>query len=135
MIVALAAPTGAFAQSGPPIVMDRDNAEHYVWGGANDGWHLVKRDDLSVIRERMIPGGKEEPHRHKKARQFFQVLRGTLSMRTDVGLVTIDAGQGIEIAPGLLHQALNRTAEPVEFIVVSTPPSHGDRENGVFIDR
>ena len=53
-----------------------DSAEHYVWGGVCDGWHLLKRDDLSVIRERVPAGAAETPHRHARSRQFFYVLEG-----------------------------------------------------------
>jgi hypothetical protein len=45
----------ALAQSAPHVV-DTGNAEHYVWDGTNDGWHFLKRDDLGIIRERMVPG-------------------------------------------------------------------------------
>jgi mannose-6-phosphate isomerase-like protein (cupin superfamily) len=134
-MVALAAPTAASGEAQTSVVIDQGNAEHYQWGGANDGWHLVKRDDLSVIRERMVPGGMEVPHRHVNARQYFQVLGGTLILRTDAGLLTVKAGQGVEIAPGLLHQAINRTSEPIDFIVISMPPSHRDRVEGSFADK
>ena len=30
-------------------IVDRSSAEHYVWGGVCDGWHFVKRQDMSVI--------------------------------------------------------------------------------------
>lgn len=33
--------------------VSKENAEHYVWGGSCDGWHLVKGQELSVIHERM----------------------------------------------------------------------------------
>jgi len=36
-------------------------------------------------------------------------------------------GYGLEIAPGEVHQAVNRGPEPVRFLVTSQPPSHGDR--------
>ncbi len=137
-ILALTAAQSISAQEGSggdmqtPAVIDQSNAEHYVWGGVNDGWHLLKRPDLSIIRERMVPGGAEVPHSHAKSRQFFQVLAGVLSIRTEAAMLTIKAGQGVEIAPSVLHQAMNRTAEPVEFLVVSMPPSHGDRIEGAF---
>lgn len=37
------------------------------------------------------------------------------------------ARSGIELPPGTAHQALNESDADTEFIVVSTPPSHGDR--------
>ena len=116
----------AMAQEAPHIV-DLRNAEHYLWGGENDGWHLVKRDDLSIIQERMVPGGVEEKHLHQKARQFFQVLTGTLTL--DIGGKTFELtpNQGIEVPPGTAHQAKNLTKAPIAFVVTSMPPSHGDR--------
>jgi len=116
----------AIAQNAPHIV-DLANAEHYVWGGANDGWHFLKRDDLSIIRERMVPGSKEQRHLHRKARQFFQVLSGTFTLEIAGTDFTLKPGQGIEVPPGTPHQAKNLTDSPVEFCVVSMPASHGDR--------
>ena len=39
----------------------------------------------------------------------------------------LPARTGIELPPGTAHQAINESAADVEFLVVSTPPSHGDR--------
>jgi mannose-6-phosphate isomerase-like protein (cupin superfamily) len=36
-------------------------------------------------------------------------------------------GEGIEIAPGQAHQAINQSASAVRFLVTSQPPSHSDR--------
>lgn len=110
-----------------PVVMDKGNAEHYLWGGENDGWHYLKRDDLSVIRERMVPGSMEERHLHKTSRQFFTVLSGTMTIEIGGTDHVLAAGQGIEVPPGLPHQAKNVSPDAVEFLVVSMPPSHGDR--------
>jgi hypothetical protein len=49
----------------------KDNAEHYNWSEVCDGWHLVKREDLSVIHEKMPPHTSEIRHYHGKSRQFF----------------------------------------------------------------
>ncbi|SEJ63947.1 Mannose-6-phosphate isomerase, cupin superfamily [Sphingobium sp. AP50] len=118
----------AAAQPAPaPVVVQREGAEHYVWGGVNDGWHLVKRDDLSVIQERIQPSAAEARHYHEKARQFFYVLAGELTMEADGVTHRLSAGQGIEIAPGVPHQAQNQSNAPVDILVTSTPKSHGDR--------
>lgn len=108
-------------------VVDDSNAEHYVWGGVNDGWRYVARNDLSVIHERMTPGAREVRHYHGKARQFFHVLDGTFSMELDGTVHTLQPGQGIEIPPGMPHQAMNLSEADVHLIVVSTPTSTGDR--------
>ncbi|BBD97758.1 cupin domain-containing protein [Sphingobium amiense] len=117
----------AAAAPAAPAIVRREGAEHYVWGGVNDGWHMVKRDDLSVIEERLQPGSSEVRHFHTKARQFFYVLRGELTMEAGGVTQTLTAGQGIEIAPGVPHRAANRSAAPVEILVTSSPKSHGDR--------
>jgi mannose-6-phosphate isomerase-like protein (cupin superfamily) len=68
----------------PTQITSTETAEHYKWGGPHgtdcDGWHLVKTTDLSIIEELMPPGAQEERHFHAKARQFFFVLEGELSM-------------------------------------------------------
>lgn len=106
-----------------------ENSEHYTWGGVCDGWHLVRNDQLSVIQERMPPGATETEHYHERARQFFFVLRGVLSLAVGGEVVQVGARQGLEIAPGVRHRAFNDGDAPVEFILSSTPPTKGDRIN------
>ncbi|HEU4630651.1 MAG TPA: cupin domain-containing protein [Gemmatimonadaceae bacterium] len=103
------------------------SAEHYTWGAGCDGWHLVRTGELSVIQERMPPGAEEVRHSHTRARQFFYVLAGRLVLELEGTSHELTAGTGLEVPPGAAHQARNRSAEPVEFLVVSQPPSHGDR--------
>ena len=103
------------------------NAEHYTWSNLCDSWHLVRREDLSVIEERMPPGAKEQRHFHRQARQFFYVLEGELTMEIDGRRLVVGVRQGLEIAPGQPHQAMNRSDADVRFLVISQPPSHGDR--------
>ena len=107
--------------------VSRASAEHYVWGGACDGWHLVRGPQLSVIEERMPPATREERHRHARARQFFYVLAGELTLEVGGTRHRLAARTGIEIPPDTPHQALNESTAAVEFLVVSAPPSHGDR--------
>jgi mannose-6-phosphate isomerase-like protein (cupin superfamily) len=40
---------------------------------------------------------------------------------------SVDAGEGVEVAPGQMHQAINHSAAPVRVLVTSQPPSHDDR--------
>jgi uncharacterized cupin superfamily protein len=104
-----------------------DSAEHYVWGDGCDGWHLMRAPGLSVIEERMPPHTTEARHRHAAARQLFYVLEGELVMEVEGVVHTLGARTALEIAPGLAHQARNESAVDVRFLVVSQPPSHGDR--------
>lgn len=41
--------------------------------------------------------------------------------------LALGAGQGLHIKAGERHQVHNRSARDVEFLMVSNPPSHGDR--------
>ena len=104
-----------------------ETAEHYVWGNGCDGWHFVNLPSLSVIREQMPSGTAEVRHLHSKARQFFFVIGGTAVLELDGSSHELRPGEGLEVAPGVAHQVFNRGAEPLEFIVVSQPHSHGDR--------
>lgn len=110
-----------------PAVISKTNAEHYIWGSDCDGWHLVKGRDLSVIYERMPQGTAETRHYHARARQFFFVLSGRLTIERDGVRHDIAAGHGLELPPGQRHQAVNTSAADVEFLVISAPTTRGDR--------
>lgn len=111
----------------PPLPIAKDNAPHYSWGDACDGWHLVRTPEFSVIQERMPPGTKEVRHRHARSRQFFYVLAGTLTIEVDAVTHSLPPHHGIEIPPGSVHEVRNDSAAHVDFLVISQPPSHGDR--------
>jgi len=115
----------------PANVISTVNADHYKWGGPKgtdcDGWYLVRTDELNVIEELMPPGTSETPHHHVRARQFFFVLEGQLSLMVEHHEFSVNAGEGIEVAPGQMHQAINHSAMPVRVLVTSQPPSHDDR--------
>jgi mannose-6-phosphate isomerase-like protein (cupin superfamily) len=102
-------------------------AEHYTWGGVCDGWHLLRRDDLSVILEVAPPGATETAHFHERSRQFFFVLEGTASMEIGAATLRIGPREGLEVPPGVPHRFFNEGNAPVTFLVTSMPASHGDR--------
>ena len=102
-------------------------AERYAWGDGCDGWHLVRADGLSVIEERMPAGASEARHAHGRARQFFYVLAGALRVEVEGDELALGPGAGVEVAPGLAHQVTNPGPGDARFLVVSQPPSHGDR--------
>lgn len=110
-------------------MISRENAENYAWGDRCDGWHLLKSGELSVIQERMPPGAFETRHFHASSRQFFYVLSGSAVIEVGGKREILNAREGIEIPPGVAHQIFNESGEDVEFLVVSQPPSHGDRTN------
>ena len=112
-----------------PGAVNRENAEHYRWGNDCDGWYLVRDPKMSVIEELMPPGAAEIRHHHDHAQQFFYVLEGQIMMEVEGETTLVDAGSGIRIMPGTRHQVRNPSSGPVRFLVMSQPPSHGDRIN------
>jgi len=117
----------AMIEQHPLSLISITTAEHYIWGEQCDGWFLLKSDNFHVIQESMPPGATEVRHYHRKSRQLFYVLRGELTMQTGSSPVRIPAGHAVVVEPAAEHQARNESREPVEFLVVSCPPSHGDR--------
>jgi mannose-6-phosphate isomerase-like protein (cupin superfamily) len=112
------------------MVVSIENAEHYVWGEVCDGWHLLKRDDMSVIQERVPPGAAEVMHHHTKARQFFYILKGEGTMVFEGRQVLLREREGLEIPPQIRHQFRNQSNSEVHFLVISVPTTRGDRVNG-----
>jgi len=87
----------------------------------------LKSAELTIIQERMPPGAAEAKHRHTKSRQFFYVLSGSATMICDGVSAVLNAEDGLEIPPGVVHQIANLGTTPLEIVVTSQPPSHGDR--------
>ena len=71
----------------PTQIISQKSAEHYKWGGPQgtdcDGWHLVKTPELSIIQEIMPPRTSETRHSHARARQFFFVLDGEVTLEVE----------------------------------------------------
>ena len=108
-------------------IISKENATHYTWDDNCDGWKLVTSKNLSVIEESVPPGSTEVKHYHSKSEQFFFVLSGIATMETDTEILEIRPDQGIHIPAGIVHQLSNRHNHALKFLVISTPPSHGDR--------
>ena len=111
------------------MVVSVETAEHYIWGEICDGWHLLQRDDMSVIRERVPAGGSEVMHYHEKARQFFYILEGEALMVFEDHHVVLRKDDGLEISPQVKHQFRNQSNADVHFLVISVPSTRGDRIN------
>ena len=112
------------------MVVSIENAENYDWGEGCDGWHLLKRDDMSIIQERVPAGAAEVMHSHTKARQFFYILEGEGTMDFEDQRVVLHSGEGLEIPPQVRHQFRNQSKADVHFLVISVPTTRGDRVNG-----
>jgi mannose-6-phosphate isomerase-like protein (cupin superfamily) len=108
------------------------NAEHYTWPSAIsehlcDGWHLHRSASLSVIEERMPPGTAEQRHLHQRSTQFFYVLAGELTIELEEEEHRLASSTGVTVPAQTSHQVFNRSGQDTRFLVISQPPSHGDR--------
>jgi len=108
-------------------MINKITAPHYIWGDHCDGWHLVQQPGISVIHERVPAGASEVRHYHNAAWQFFFVLSGTATLEINGKRETLNANDGVEVPPGTPHQLANLSEQAIEFLVISMPPSHGDR--------
>jgi mannose-6-phosphate isomerase-like protein (cupin superfamily) len=108
-------------------IVDQSNSEHYSWGIGCDGWHLLKREDLSIITERFPPGANEQLHRHLHLLHFFYILTGEAVIKIDGVKHILQAQQSIEIPPGVYHQLCNESISDVMFLTISIPKAYGDR--------
>ncbi len=99
----------------------------YTWGNGCFGYHLVQNARLSVIREEMPPGTSEVLHMHNNSQQFFYVLKGELVFEINGQKIVVLSNCGIQIPPGIPHLVRNEGEVDADFLVISQPPSHGDR--------
>ena len=106
-----------------------ETGKHYVWGSNCDGWHLAASPNLSVIQERVPTGSSEVRHRHRRAEQFFYVLNGIVTLEVDGAIHVLKPKEGSHVRAGVPHTLSNQHQQILEFLVVSTPPSHGDTEH------
>ena len=109
-------------------VVSIQTGQHYVWGGSCHGWHLVSSSNLSVIQERVPSGAAEVRHLHKRAEQFFYILNGIATLEVASAIYVLRPNEGFHVPAGVPHTLSNQHEQLLEFLVVSTPPSHGDRE-------
>jgi len=111
------------------LMISTETAEHYIWGEACDGWHLLKRDDMSVIQERVPAGCAEVMHYPERARQFFYIPEGTGTMIIEDSEIVLENGKGMEIETMIKHQFKSNSQVDVHFLMVSVPSTRGDRVN------
>lgn len=111
------------------VIINRTNAEHYVWGECCDGWRLLDRPDLNVTEERIPPGRGEIRHFHQHARQVFFVIAGHLHVEVEGEGRQLGPGDSLEAEPGRVHTVRNTSDDDVFFLVISAPSTHGDRVN------
>jgi mannose-6-phosphate isomerase-like protein (cupin superfamily) len=91
----------------------------------------MKSAGLSLIHERVPSGTSEVRHYHLKARQFFFVLSGTVTLEVGGRREMLGRHEGLEVPPCVTHQISNESKSEVEFLVLSHPPGHGDRVSAI----
>lgn len=109
--------------------IDIINSEHYNWGNNCEGWHFLKSDSLSVIKEIMPQGTSEKLHYHEKAQQLFYILSGKATFEIDDEIITITQNESIHIPAKSVHRISNNSNEDLIFILISEPKTMGDRIN------
>lgn len=104
-----------------------ESLEHYTWGSNCEAWHLLKSDELSVIKERMPKNTAEVLHYHKNTQQLFYILSGVASFEINGEMFTFKSNDNIHVPKQTLHKISNHGETDLEFLVISQPKSHGDR--------
>ncbi|WP_156176451.1 cupin domain-containing protein [Hymenobacter terrenus] len=84
-----------------------NTAEHYTWGAACDGWHLLQNPSLSVIQERMPPGTAEQRHVHAQAQQVFFILSGEATFEVGEETIRVAAYESLHACTAA-HSPLHR---------------------------
>jgi mannose-6-phosphate isomerase-like protein (cupin superfamily) len=84
-------------------VIDKNTAEHYMWGNNCDNWVLIDTIGLSVKQESMPSGTREKLHLHKNAQQFFFVLKGTATFYLENNKIIVAEHKGILVRPKTKH--------------------------------
>ncbi|WP_433946867.1 cupin domain-containing protein [Paenibacillus sp. SN-8-1] len=110
------------------MMISKKNVQHYIWGDNCDGWRLIDEEDRCIIHERMPVGASEVRHFHSKAKQFFFILSGTMTIELDGTVYNLEEHEGIEVKPILPLQVYNKSYRDLEFLVISQPNTRNDRE-------
>lgn len=110
-------------------IISTKNGKHYVWGDNYDGWHLAASENLSVIQERVPSGSSEVRHLHNKSEQFFFIISGIATLEVAGVAYVIQRNEGFHVPAGVPHTLSNEHEADIVLLVISTPPSHGDRLN------
>lgn len=113
-----------------------DKSSHYSWGNGCDAWELLNNKNLTVKYENMPPGASEEKHFHRKAQQFFFIVKGTATFEiigenapAEIESNIVNEKEGMHIPAGTVHRIINKTGCEIEFLVISQPAIEKDKVN------
>ena len=79
-------------------------------------------DSFSCVRVLFPPGERSEPHAKPATTEVVITQRGTLTLISGGGQYSLPAGAVVIIEPGTEHVHANLTGDPVEILVLLTPP-------------
>jgi mannose-6-phosphate isomerase-like protein (cupin superfamily) len=108
-------------------IIDKQNANHYLWGNNCDSWVLADTEGLSVKQESMPSYTKEQLHFHTQAQQFFYILKGIATFYVDNEKVIVSEQKGLLVSAKTKHYIANETTQTLEFLVISQPSTNNDR--------
>ncbi|MFT4202853.1 MAG: cupin domain-containing protein [Chitinophagaceae bacterium] len=108
-------------------IIDKNIAEHYIWGDNCDSWVLADTIGLSVKQESMPSGTRENLHFHTNAQQFFFILKGAGTFYLENSKIIVAEHKGILVRPETKHYIANETIEQLDFLVISQPTTNNDR--------
>ncbi|MEO7522442.1 MAG: cupin domain-containing protein [Ferruginibacter sp.] len=111
----------------PDKIIDKQSAEHYLWGNNCDSWILADTVGLSVKQESMPKGTREKLHFHTKAQQFFFILSGSATFYLEERKIVVPKHKGLLIQQKTKHFIANETNEQLDFLVISQPTTNNDR--------
>ena len=109
------------------MIRSKERVLPAIWGQDCRAWELLASADLSIKHEHMAAGTQEVRHYHVHAQQFFFVLSGVLTLELSGHQHELGKHEGIPVPSGEKHQAINAGDDPVEFLVISSPSTSGDR--------
>ncbi len=108
-------------------IINKQTAEHYLWGDNCDSWVLANTVGLSVKQESMPSLTREKLHFHDNAQQFFYILKGSATFYLNDIKTIITEQKGILIEPKIKHYIANESNEQLDFLVISQPTTNNDR--------
>ena len=91
------------------------------WEGGTKSTPLPRGERLGATVYELPPGGRSTYHFHHAAEEILITLRGRVTLRTPDGERELAEGDVVHFArgPDGAHEQLNRTDEPVRYLVVS----------------
>ena len=109
------------------LIRSKENSNQYNWGDGCTAWQLVNTSRFYVVEEIMPPSSAEIEHHHEKSMQYFYVLEGNALFTYNGKELHVRKHESLFIEPGVKHKVRNEGQNDLRMLIVSSPPSLGDR--------